>query len=326
MLKIFDGLVAVVGSVGFFIIVFWLLNAVAELLPTNWERRVKPWVFVGPALAFILVFLIYPAIRTLILSVFDRRGEEFVGLENFTGLLTDSAFQSTMVNTLLWILVVPILAVALGLLVATLTDRLPASEEKVSKSLIFLPMAISMVGASTIWRFVYEWRPEGQPQIGLLNQFWTAVGGQPQVWMQISSGKLNSFLLMVILIWLQVGFAMVLLSAAIKNVPSDTVEAARVDGAGEIQIFFRIVLPQIKVTMLTVFITILIGVLKVFDIAYVMTGGNYDTNVVALAFFKELFTYRHDGRAAAIVVLLMLAIIPVIIYQIRSFKAEEAAR
>lgn len=326
MLKILDGIIAVVGSVGFFMLLFWVSNAIVERLPERWERRLKPWVFVAPALFFIILFLIYPAVRTLVLSFADRQGEGFVGLNNFVGLLTDPAFQSTMLNTLLWILVVPAISVAIGLLVAVLTDRLSSRGEKVSKSLIFLPMAISMVGASTIWRFVYEWRPEGQEQIGLLNQLWVAIGGQPQVWMQISAGRLNSFLLMVILIWLQVGFAMVLLSAAIKNVPSDTLEAARVDGANEFQLFFLVVVPQIKITVLTVFITILMGVLKVFDIVYVMTGGNYDTNVVALAFFKELFSYRHSGRSAAIVVLLMLAVIPVIIYQVRSFKAEGIAK
>ena len=210
--------------------------------------------------------------------------------------------------------------------VATLADRLGPQSEKLSKSIIFLPMAISGVGAATIWRFIYEARPEGEPQIGLQNAVWTALGFDPVAWLQVDTLHFNSFLLMVILIWAQVGFSMVLLSAAVKGVPVDTLEAARIDGANERQIFFRVIVPQIWATVITVFITVLISVMKIFDVVYVMTNGNFNTDVIAVNFFNELFRNGNNGRASAIVVMLMIAVLPVIIYQVRHFRAEEAAR
>jgi alpha-glucoside transport system permease protein len=249
-----------------------------------------------------------------------------VGLENYTDLLGEKDFQITLVNTLLWIIIVPTFVVVLGLGVAVLADRLSAGGERVSKTLIFLPMAISGVAMAAIWRFVYEVRPEGETQIGLQNAVWTALGGNPVAWLQEDTLKLNTFLLMIILIWGQTGFAMVLLSAAIKGVPEDTLEAARIDGANERQAFFRVVVPQIWGTIITVFITVLIGVMKIFDVVYVMTGGNFNTNVIAVRFFNELITNGDAGKAAAIVVMLMIAVIPVMVYQVRNFRAEEASR
>jgi alpha-glucoside transport system permease protein len=214
----------------------------------------------------------------------------------------------------------------LGLGVAVLADRLSAGGEKVSKTLIFLPMAISGVAMAAIWRFVYEVRPQGETQIGLQNAVWTGLGGNPIAWLQEDTFKLNTLFLMIILIWGQTGFAMVLLSAAIKGVPEDTLEAARIDGANERQAFFRVIVPQIWGTIITVFITVLIGVMKIFDVVYVMTGGNFNTNVIAVRFFNELITNGDAGKAAAIVVLLMIAVIPVMIYQVHNFRAEEASR
>lgn len=326
MIKIINGLLAILGGVGASLALFWLMNFVVERVPGRLGDRLKPWVFVGPAVVFISIFLVYPAVRTIVISFLDRNAEEFVGIANYTSLLTDPSFLQTMLNTLLWLLVVPAVAVALGLLVAVLADRHGPTGEKVSKSLIFLPMAISMVGASTIWRFIYEYRSPGQEQIGVLNAILTALGGQPQIWLQLDTARLNSLLLMVILIWLQVGYCMVLLSAAIKGVPEDTVEAARMDGATEVQAFFRIIVPQIWATVVTVFVTVFIGVMKIFDIVYVMTGGNFNTDVVALAFFRELFEFNNDGRSAAIVVILLVAVTPIMVYQVRRFKTEEAMR
>ena len=185
-------------------------------------------------------------------------------------------------------------------------------------------MAIALVSAAAIWGFVYTFRPAGTPQIGLLNAIVVGLGGQPVPWLQIQAFKLNTIILMLILVWGLAGFAMVLLSAAIKAVPEETLEAARIDGATEVQTFFRVVVPQVWPTVITVFITVLIMVLKIFDLVYVMTGGNFGTNVIAVAFFTELFTNGENGRAAAIVVMLMIAIIPVMIYQIRQFRKEEA--
>ena len=214
-------------------------------------------------------------------SFANDRSTEFVGFDNYTNLLASPSFQNTLFNTFLWILLVPAGSIVLGLLIATLADRLRPRGEKISKTLIFLPMAIGGVSAGAIWRFVYAANPPTQNQIGLLNGIVTGFGGEPVNWLQISDFRFNSLLLMVMLLWMQAGFAMVLLSAAIKGVPTETLEAARLDGAGEGAIFFRIVIPQIRTTLITVFITVLIGVLKTFDIVYVMTNGNFNTNVIA---------------------------------------------
>ena len=326
MIRVINALLAIVGGVGGALLLYYILNKLAEMLPQKWEERVKPWVFIAPAVAAIGLFLIYPAVRTLILSFANAQSTAWVGLENYTDLLGSRDFRITLVNTLLWIAVVPAVVVALGLAIATLADRLGSQGEKLTKSTIFLPMAISGVGAATIWRFIYESRPEGEPQIGLQNAIWTLVGFDPVAWLQVDTARLNSFLLMVILIWMQVGFSMVLLSAAVKGVPIDTIEAARIDGANERQIFFRVTVPQIWGTVITVFITVLITVLKAFDIVYVMTNGNFNTDIIAVRFFNELFRNGDNGRAAAIVVMLMIAVVPVVAYQVRHFRAEEAAR
>jgi len=317
-------LITVVIGIGAALLLFYALNKIAEVLPDKWEERLKPLLYILPAFAAIVIYLVYPAILTVINSFKDRSSTEWVGLQNYDDLLTDPGFQDTIFNTLLWILVVPAATVILGLAIATLADRLGPSGEKLSKTVIFLPMAISMVGAATIWRFVYYAAPAGQPQIGLLNATLGAFGMDPVAWLQQSEYHFNSFLLMVVLLWSQVGFAMVLLSAAVKGVPGDTLEAARIDGASERQIFFKVVVPQIKGTIITVFITVLIGVMKVFDIVYVMTNGNFNTNVLGNEFWNQLSTNFNNGAAAAIVVILMIAVIPIMWYQVRHFKAEEA--
>jgi alpha-glucoside transport system permease protein len=314
MIRVINALLAIVGGVSGALLLFWLLNKLTELLPTKWEERLKPWAFIGPAVAAIALFLIYPAIRTIVLSFANSTSTAFIGLENYTDLLGSSDFRITLGNTLLWIAVVPAVTVALGLGIAVLADRLSGQGEKLTKSTIFLPLAISGVGAATIWRFIYEARPAGEPQIGLLNAVWTALGFDPVAW------------LTVVVIWAQVGFSMVLLSAAVKGVPVDTLEAARIDGANERQIFFKVTVPQIWGTVITVFITVLITVLKAFDIPFVMTNGNFNTDIIAVRFFNELFRNGDNGRAAAIVVMLMIAVIPVVAYQVRHFRAEEANR
>ena len=326
MIRLINALLAIVGGVGAALLLYWVLNKLVETFPAKWEERLKPWVFIGPAVAAIGLFLVYPAIRTFILSFANAQSTAWVGFENYSDLLGSEAFRQTLYNTLLWIAVVPAVTVALGLGVAVLADRLGPQSEKLSKSIIFLPMAISGVGQATIWRFIYEARPEGEPQIGLQNAVWTALGFDPVAWLQVDTLHFNSFLLMIILIWAQVGFSMVLLSAAVKGVPVDTLEAARIDGANERQIFFRVIVPQIWATVITVFITVLISVMKIFDVVYVMTNGNFNTDVIAVNFFNELFRNGNNGRASAIVVMLMIAVLPVIIYQVRHFRAEEAAR
>ena len=325
-IKIANALISIIAGVGGAFLLYWALNKLCEALPGQWEDRIKPYVFIGPALAALGLFLVYPAIRTIVYSFANRDSTAWVGFDNYTELLSSPSFQQTLINTILWILVVPAATVILGLGVAVLADRLRPRGEKLTKTLIFMPMAISGVGMATIWRFIYEARPEGQPQIGIQNAIVVALGFDPVVWLQQETFRANTFWLMIILIWAQVGFSMVLLSAAVKGVPTETLEAARIDGANERQTFFRVVVPQIWPTVITVFITVLIGVMKVFDIVYVMTNGNFNTNVIALDFYNQLFTNGNAGYASAIVVMLMIAVLPVMIYQVRQFRAQEAGR
>lgn len=322
--KLLHALISVVIGVGFALVLYWLLNKLAELLPGKWEDRIKPYAFIGPSLLVLALYLIYPALQTIEYSFANADSSKFIGFQNYSELLGNAAFRQVLYNTALWIVIAPTVCVALGLLVAVLTDRLGPNGEKTAKLLIFLPMAISGAGAGAIWRFVYQSQPAGTPQIGILNEIVTKLGHAPVPWLQTSTLHLNTFLLMIVLVWGQVGYSMVLLSAAIKAVPDDTIEAGRIDGAGERAIFFRIIMPQVWGTVITVFITVLITVMKVFDIVYVTTNGGFNTDVVATRFFNELFTNNDAGHAAAIVVMLMIAVIPVLIYQVRHFRAVEA--
>ncbi len=322
--KVLNSLIAVLAGVGAALVLYWVLNKLAELLPSKWEERLKPYVYILPAYAAMSFYLIYPSIQTVIYAFKDASSTTWVGFENFSRLFGSSDFRQTLLNTLLWIIIVPAATVVIGLAVAVLSDRLRPSAEKFAKTIIFLPMAISMVGAATVWRFVYAFRPPGQEQIGLQNAVVGVFGKDPVPWLQQTTLHLNSILLMVMLLWAQVGLSMVLLSAAIKGVPTDTLEAARIDGANERQIFFRVVIPQIMGTIVVVFVTTTITVMKTFDIVYVMTNGNFNTNILAVEFYNQLFTNFNNGSAAAIVVLLMIAMAPVMAFQVRQFRRENA--
>jgi alpha-glucoside transport system permease protein len=324
--KILIGLLALVVGLGGAYGFFYCLNTFVEGLPGRLSRGLMPYAFLAPAFALLGLMLLYPTVQTINYSFANRDATEYVGLENYREVLGSDAFQSAIFNNILWLIIVPALTVVFGVVVAVLADKLSQRGEKVSKSVIFLPMAISFVGASTIWLLVYQYDPDSEPATGLLNAVWRGLGGDPQTWLQNSDGRLNSILMMVILIWLQVGFAMILLSSAIKGVPEDTLEAARIDGASELQIFFRVVIPQIKGTIITVFITVLILVLKVFDIVYVLTDGRDKTQVIANLFFAKLFRESQSGEASAIVVILLIAVTPVLIYQVRHFRKEEMGR
>ena len=323
-LKLVNTILTVIAGVGAALLLFWVLNKLAELLPDKIEHKVKPFLYILPAYLAISVYLIFPTVLSVINSFKDKFSENWVGFDNYTNLLTSSAFQNTLFNTLLWILIVPVVTVIIGLGVAVLADRLSPASEKFAKTIIFLPMAISFIGAGVIWGLIFEVRPEGQPQIGLQNAIITKLGFSPVAWLEQSQFHFNSLMLMMVLLWAQAGFSMVLLSAAVKGVPGDTLEAARIDGASERQIFFRVVVPQIKSTIITVFVTVLISVMKVFDIVYIMTNGNFNTNVVGNEFWNQLSTYFNYGTSSAIVVMLMIAIIPVMFYQVRSFREQEA--
>ena len=324
LIKLINALLTVLYGVGAALLVYYALNKIAELLPAKWEERLKPYLYILPAYLAITIYLLYPAIQSVINSFQDRASEEWVGFANYRDLLGSSAFRDTMFNTVLWMIVVPTFTVVIGLAVATLADRLKPSTEKLTKTIIFLPMAIALAGSAVIWDTLYNAKPAGQEQIGVQNAIITALGFDPVVWLQESTLHLNSFLLMLVLLWAQVGFAMVLLSAAVKGVPVDTLEAARIDGATERQVFFSVIVPQVKGTIITVFITTLIAVLKIFDVVYVMTNGNFNTNVLGNEFYNQLTTNFNYGSAATIVVIMMIVVIPVMFYQVRHFKAEEA--
>ena len=324
--KIVIALLAIVAGVAGAALLFWFLNMFVEGLPERLTQGVIPYAFLIPGLLFVALMLIYPTFQSINYSFANSDSTAYVGLQNYRTIFSDSEFWNAIINNILWLIIVPAFVVAFGVVVAVLSDKLSASGEKFAKSLIFLPMAISAVSASAIWLLVYAYNNPGQAQTGLLNAIWVALGGEPQAWLQIETAKLNSILLMVILIWLQAGFAMVLLSSAIKGVPEDTLEAARIDGASEWQIFWRVVIPQIMGTIITVFVTVFITVLKVFDIVYVTTNGAYNTNVIANLFFNKLFGASEAGQASAIVVVLLVAVIPLIWFQIRHFRSEETNR
>lgn len=287
------------------------------------RSKIRPWLFVAPALILLGVYLLYPLIETFRLSFYDPRGEAFVGLSNYKWVFTDQGFLTTIRNNFLWLLVVPALSTAFGLIVAVLADRVWWGN--FAKSMVFMPMAISFVGASVIWKFVFDYRGAGSDQIGILNAIVTGMGFDPQPWITIPFW--NNFFLMAILIWIQTGFAMVILSAALRGVPTETIEAARIDGASEIQIFFEIMVPQVMSTILVVWTTITITVLKVFDIVVAMTGGQWDTSVLANLMYDWMFRGGGDyGRSSTLAMVLMFAVIPVMAFNIRRFRTEEAQR
>lgn len=336
MEQVLSALSAIVIGVGAMLVYFfgsnWLLDSLAKdvtqtdgtyLSRDKLRKSIRPWLFVGPALLLLTVYLVYPAVQTLFLSFYNRDSTDFVGFSNYTWAFKDGEFQQAVRNNVLWLVVVPLLSTIMGLLVAVLADRVKWGT--IAKTFIFLPMAISFVGASVIWKFVYDYRGPDATQIGVLNALVVALGGEPQAWITIPFW--NNFFLMIILIWIQTGFAMVLLSAALKGVPEETLEAARIDGSNEFQTFFQIMVPQIIPTILVVWTTITIVVLKVFDIVLAMTNGQWDSEVLANMMFDWMFRGGGDfGRGSSLAMIIMIAVIPIMVWNIRGFQKEEDAR
>ena len=312
--KVVLALVALVIGVGGVWAIFIGANAAAERLGPTWRQRVLPWVFVGPALVLLGVFLVFPTVSTIGTSLTEGGG----AAENFGFVFSDRDMLVALRNNVIWLLLATGGSVAIGLVIATLVDRV--KREALAKTFIFLPLAISMVGAAVIWRFVYAWAPPGQPQIGAANAAWTAMGNDPVAWLQVPT--LNTFALILIMVWLQTGFAMVVLSAAIKGLPSEVIEAARIDGARESQIFFRVIVPMIRGSIITVATTVAIAVLKVFDIVFVTTGGRFETEVVANRMFTEFFRFRNFGHAAALAVVLFIAVVPIMVVNVRNLRRQ----
>lgn len=347
-------LIAILWGVGGVALLYWIFNNLVERLPDQWTGRLQPFVFVGPAMAILAWYLAIPTVRTFWISLFDRDGpprislmgliredglagigiyinqliellqsDSFVGLSNYVAVFTERLMIEAFRNNLMWIIFGSTFSVAFGLVIAVLADR--SRFEKLAKSLIFLPMAISFVGASIIWNFIYEFRPIGQTQIGLLNAIVVGLGGEPRAWAQwVEIAPWNNLFLIVIVVWLQTGFSMVLFSAAIKGIPEEILEAGRMDGANEFQIFFRIIIPYIQGTLITVWTTIVIFTLKIFDVVWVMTGGQFGTHVIATQFYRQSFTNRNSGFGSAIAIVLLIAVIPVMIYNLREFRKQEA--
>jgi alpha-glucoside transport system permease protein len=280
-------------------------------------KRITPWFWIAPALILLLVFLIYPVINTIILSFQNANSTEFVGFANYKYIFTDEKMLTPLKNNLLWLVFFTGVTVTLGLVIAVLSDRV--KYEAAAKAAIFLPMAISFVAAGVIWKFMYEYAPAGTEQIGTVNAVLTTVFPkfEPQAWLWNRSQ--NNWALIIVGIWMWTGFCMVILSAGLKGIPESLLEAARIDGAGEFRIFFQIILPLMKSTITVVATTIIINVLKIFDIVYVMTNGALGTEVIANRMYKEMFNYRNYGRASGIAVLLLFAIIPVMVINIKRF-------
>lgn len=318
-----EKLLLMVVAIALFVVVMG-----AVLLGIDRLRNAPTWVvvlgFLGPTFLFLTFGLLYPGLRTVWNSFRDARGREFVGLDNYATAFTEGQFQIVLRNTALWVVLVPLAATLFGLVYAVLVDR--TRFEYVAKTLIFLPMAISLVGASIIWKFVYEYKPNqgNVQQTGLLNQLLVWFGAEPQQF--LLNQPWNTLFLIVVMVWIQAGFAMTVLSAAVKAIPDDIVEAARLDGLHGLSMFRYITVPSIRPALVVVVTTIAMATLKVFDIVRTMTGGNFNTSVVAYEFYTQTFTARNQGLGAALAVILFVLVIPIIAYNVRQLKLAEEIR
>jgi alpha-glucoside transport system permease protein len=324
LFAVFFMALGVAGSYG----LYWLLDKAIGLFPTHIQEKIKVLGFITPAMVLVIMVLVFPLIQTVVWSFMDDNGKKFVGLENYTDLFGSPEFISILINNFLWLAFVPAITVALGTLFATLANNVGPTREKIFKALIFMPMTISFVSASTIWAYMYVYSANGRPEIGFLNAIYKAITGAEEgiIWIQLDAARINSFLLMAVVVWLQVGYSMVIISAGIKAVPEETIEAARVDGASGMQIFFRVVVPQIASTLMSVFVTVLILVMKIFDIILAMTGGNFNTNVLAFEYYKQFFVNSNLGPASAVVTILLILIAPLMWAQIRTVRHQESLR
>ena len=322
--KILMTLTAVTWGLGSVALLFYVMNTIAQTMPRKVRSTAVAVVFAGPAVIILAWALVLPTLRSLRLSFMGANGREFVFLDNYKFAFTDPIMLESFRNNLLWMIFGTFFCVTLGIIIAVLGDK--SRSEKLFKSLIFMPMAISFVGAGVIWKFIYAYKGEGINinEIGLLNAIVTSLGGKAQAWLLVPFW--NNFFLIIIMVWLQTGYAMVILSSAIKSIPAEINEAAKVDGAGSFTIFFKITIPYIMPTIITVTTTILIFSLKLFDIVRVMTGGNFGTNVIANEFYLRQFTYGHSGQASAIAVVLLVVIIPVLAYNLKEFKERKTLR
>jgi alpha-glucoside transport system permease protein len=311
-------IVVVIGvpavTAGYAFVTEWVLG----FFPEKRRPSFRPWLWLAPGFAFLVAYLIYPTVSTFLLSLQNADSTQFVGVDNYTSLVSKPDFWITILNTVLWIVFFAGLVVVFGLLVAVVADRV--RYETVVKTFVFLPLAVSFVAAGVIWSFMYDYSATR----GTLNAGLGVIGVEPQSW--LTDWPRNTFMLIIVGIWMWVGFATVILSAGLKGISAELLEAARMDGATELQVFMRIILPLLAPTISVVATTIVITALKTFDIVYVMTNGQYDTEVIGTAFYHARFTNHDAGTASAIAIVLLLTIIPVMLINIRRFQAQEAIR
>jgi alpha-glucoside transport system permease protein len=322
--RLLTALEVVVGVPAVLFGYIWLTEQVLRPIPDKRRATLRPWLWLAPALLFLIVFLIYPTIGTIIHSFQNSAGTKFVGLDNFVYFFTSPTTLVALKNNLLWVIVLTLLTVGFGMLIAVLVDRV--RYESAAKAVIFLPLAISAVAASVIWTFMFLFKAPGEPQIGTINAAFGVVGLGPYPFLQIQDFSLNTLFLIGVMAWIWTGFCMVIISAALKGISVELLEAARVDGANEWQVFRGIVFPLLLPTLAVVATTIVITALKAFDIVYVMTGGSFDTQVMAQNMITQLFVNNQFGRGSAVAVVLLLTIIPVMALNIRRFQAQEAIR
>jgi len=320
---IFPNLILLIVSLAAFAAIVYLVFLLASRVNVKVQEWLKYAVFLAPAVLLLLIGLVYPTIRTLTMSFMNADSTEFVGFDNYVWSFTIPEILVVLRNTAIWVLLVPVLSTGLGLAIAYMTDRM--KRPGIVKSLIFLPMAISFVGAGVIWKFVYNFQPNlDKPDIGLFSAVSKALGFTPPNW--LLEAPLNTLLLILVMIWIQTGFCMVVISAAMKNVPDEVVEAAMLDGAGNWKRFLRVTIPMIRSTIVVVLTTTAIVTLKVFDIVRTMTGGNFETNVIANEMYSQSFRQMNYGQGSALAVILLLCVLPIIAYNIRQLRRERTER
>ncbi|HXG40943.1 MAG TPA: sugar ABC transporter permease [Candidatus Limnocylindrales bacterium] len=320
--RVLTALGAIVGIPLLFAAYLLLSERLLGYLPIPLRPRLRPYVWVSPAVAFATVFMVLPTLNTVVLSFMDRNSRRFVGLDNYVFFFTNPATLGSLKNSLLWLVFFSGLVVVGGLLIAVLVDRV--RYESIAKTAVFLPLPISAVAASIIWKFMYEYQPPGSTQTGTLNALIGAFGLPPVAWLVETAT--NNWALIFVGVWTATGFAMVIISASLKAISPELLEAARLDGASELQVLMLVTTPLLMPTITVVATTMVITALKVFDIVYVLTAGAYDTDVIASQMFTQLTGSGHYGRAAAVGVVLLVAIIPLLVLNVRRFRQQEELR
>ena len=316
----------VLAGIFFFIIYFRLFNFILDyiikykIISHRYENSIRSIIFIAPAFLVLFTFILFPVFETIRLSFYDKFGREFIGFDNYLWAIKDTEFRRSILNNLGWLLIVPTLSTFFGLVIANLTDRIWWGT--IAKSIIFMPMAISFVGAGVIWKFIYDYRGVDDQQIGLLNAIVVSFGLEPQAWLTIPIW--NNLFLMAIMIWIQTGLALVIFSAALRGIPKETLEAARIDGASEFRIFWSIIIRFLEQTILVIWTIITLLVLKVFDIIYAMTNGQWQTEVLANLMYDWMFRGGGDtGRGSVLAFCILIGVIPILAWNLYRHKQDQ---